>query len=362
MERAKDTLANKRLLSTSYIKAVAMMMILINHTAIYSKEAEQVPIIANRYFFWFWIYQGVSAFIIVSGIHWTKSLQRLDNSSGLWRWYDKKIFNKKLSRFLLPYIVSQVVFVIFFVSTRKFYDVKMYLNWILTGGTGPGGYYTVCMLQILCIFPLLYYLVKKNPVIGSLIIFGMNFVWELLATTQIIPMSMNRLSCIRLLTGLLIGMLFFMYWEKLRGGVIPGILFVSGAIFLIKCSHLGYKPAFISLFANSSFAAVPYTAGIVYFTMSHEEDLQRLSEKNPVCKLLSKALCFIGDATYHILLVNQLYFESMYILIGGRWGLAKDSLKDLSICIIGGCLFYAADCACRDFMRKRKKLVSSTEG
>ena len=186
-------------------------------------------------------------FLVIAGIHLAKSLE---NRERIVEWYSRRIFLGKLSRYLVPYIIIQIIFVILFSIDRNFYDIESYAKWFLTGGAGPGGYYTMCTLQFLCVFPVVYYLVKRTPIMGIILILTINIVWELLSKHQIIPYSLNRLCCIRMLCGLLIGTVFYLYWDDIKGTIIPEVLFVVGALFLIHSQFLDINLYLLQLFRH----------------------------------------------------------------------------------------------------------------
>lgn len=225
---------------------------------------------------------------------------------------------------------------------------------MLAGGTGPGGYYTLCMLQILAIFPVLYYLLNRNPIQGMVLICAVNIIWEVAVKYGIITQGLHRISSARLLVGVALGILISLYWQQLKKSVIPALFFVFGSVFLIHYTFLGYKPQLVGSWITSSFASIPYAAGIVYFMIARENLWQKITNSNIVMKRLSGCIQYIGNATYHIFLVQQLYFcLSPHELVGGSKGMIKDSLMDLCLCISIGCVFFAIENKCRVLLSKR---------
>ncbi len=81
MDHRPDALLSNNLLSTSLIKAFAILLIIINHTLIFSVPAEQLGSVNKHYFLPFWLYQAVSLFIVVTGIHYTRSIEKMVNES-----------------------------------------------------------------------------------------------------------------------------------------------------------------------------------------------------------------------------------------------------------------------------------------
>lgn len=90
----------KRLLSTNYIKAVAIMFVIVNHTLNDTKTAEQRALIGSSYFLNLWIYQAVSLFIVIVGYHYTQSMSRIESLGGvLLRGMIKRYFGKNFLAF-----------------------------------------------------------------------------------------------------------------------------------------------------------------------------------------------------------------------------------------------------------------------
>lgn len=90
---------------------------------------------------------------------------------------------------------------------------------------------------------------------------------------------------------------------------------------------------------SSSFAVVPYAAAGVYLVISQEEKIRLLGKRNFGAKKFFNIISFISRATYHIFLVQQLYFcFDIYSKEGMR--LREAGILDIGICIIIGCLFY----------------------
>lgn len=233
MNSKSNILIRSKLLSTNFIKVIAILLIIMNHTLNYSVSTEQLRIINNQYYLIFWLYQAVSLFIIVTGIHYTKSIEKMGhNGENVLSWYDKNSFLKKVARLWVPYTLVQVMWLLSYIYKKGTVGKEVFFYYI-SGGVGPGGYYTICMMQILIIFPILYYIIKKYKIMGIMFIVAFNILYEIMVKFELISISFDRLCCIRLFTGLTLGIIICLYYEKIEETVIPWILFILGFGLLI---------------------------------------------------------------------------------------------------------------------------------
>lgn len=125
-------------------------------------------------------------------------------------------------------------------------------------------------MQLLAVFPLIYYVVKRFPVLGTLFMINMNILYEYAVIKGVISSSFHRLCSIRLLTGVILGILIYRYAEELKKTVIPYILFLTGLVFLLYHNFGGYKTQFVTSWICNSFICMAYSSGIV-FLLYHEK-------------------------------------------------------------------------------------------
>lgn len=68
----------------------------------------------------------------------------------------------------------------------------MPLKYIIKGGYGPGGYYTIVMLQIIMLFPFIYSVIKKFKY-GFVVIILFNIILEFIWSTLFLTNSVFEL-------------------------------------------------------------------------------------------------------------------------------------------------------------------------
>lgn len=190
---------------------------------------------------------------------------------------------------------------------------------------------------MLVVFPVLYYIIHKNKVLGMLAVLLFCIGYEIVRESMEMPAKFYRVCCFRLLVSFALGIVLFLYYDKLKSTVIPVIMLVVGFLFLLSYTYLGYEPFLIKSWMPTSFMAAPYAAGIVFFFIKVEDRLAQLCDDN----ILFKCLSYIGDSSYHIMLVQQTFFSSdieeylMQYVID-----IPLALIEVFICVLMGCLFY----------------------
>ena len=245
---SKAELPYNRLVASNIIKAVAIIFVIMNHTINDAVTSDERVLLTRELYLMFWMFQAVSLFIVVTGIHFTKSLERIVDVGNIYgislgetifAWYQKRIFIKKLKRFLMPYTLEQIIYLLYFICIEHgVIGKKIFINYF-KGGVGPGGYYTACMIQILILFPVLYYLIKRYQFLGVTVIISINVLYEIMVRYGWISASFHRVCSIRYLTGLMFGILICLYYNRIKGTVIPWILFIVGGGVLLGYSGGG---------------------------------------------------------------------------------------------------------------------------
>lgn len=90
---------NKRLIVTDVLKALAIIFVILTHVA--------YPDGFNKNLYTYSVYEAVAIFMVITGIHYTMSYERLksDNECENLEWYRKSVFTKKITRILVPYTI-----------------------------------------------------------------------------------------------------------------------------------------------------------------------------------------------------------------------------------------------------------------
>lgn len=344
----------KNYIYSDILKAISICFVILMHSLQYKANADYQKIY-REFGFDFWVAQAVSVFVIITGFHYAASLEGLSKEE---TWYRKDIFLKKLLRIIPAFTFIFLLWNVYMLFAGKYKIGIDSLFLYLKGGAGPGGYYTPVVLQFLIIFPVIYYILKKSLIFGSFFVFSLNILYEYMVYNGVIRSSFHRLCGIRLIMGLMFGIIIYRYAGQLRKSVIPHLMFAGGGgIFLLYHNYGGYRTQFISSWICNSFMGMAYSAGIVFFACYHEDLLEQLFEK-PVSKKILRFIRYIGKASYHIFLVQQLWFCISFPL-RDRIRIRYAYIIDLSICIILGCAFYFIYSLIEGRMGKKVKINPS---
>ena len=113
----------------------------------------------------------------------------------------------------------------------------------------------------------------------------------------------------------------------------------------------GYSTQLVVSWTNSSYIGIFYGIGIVSFVILKEDRWVLLQKKHRIFRSISDRIQYIGRASFHIFLFQQLYFYFRVYKYGDVLGTRTFMIIDLFICILGGVLFYFFE----GLMRKNSK-------
>ena len=307
----------KRIHSIDFLKGLFVIFIIITHNNI-SDDARL------NFLFPFWIKMAVPGFMILSGYVMyksfkTKNLKLKEN-------YNIKNLTKKLLRFLIPFTMIFILEYLIYIFNNNFSLIDLIKKY-LTGGIGQGSYYTPLMIQLLIIFPLIYYIYCKckNKKIFIFIGFIINILFELLIWAFNIPLGLYRLLLFRYIFLIFFGA--YMYENSINKKSIYYLLIFLGALIIYIIDYTKFKMPIINFWVDTSILCAVYIVPIVSI----------LIKKN----LHSKIFELFGKASYNIFLIQMCYFYT----IGG---LISKSINNIFIeipisiilCLSIGSLFF----------------------
>ena len=266
----------KHLITTDMLKAIAIVLIIVNHVA-WPKG------FTNEFMFPLWVYQNVPIFMIITGIHYSISLKNIEDADqSIIKWYEKNIFTRKLRRILLPYSVAFAIIIIYrFLHGYDYTLITIIKNYIV-GGPGPGGYYTPLIIQILVIFPIIYRGISKRPLSIIYVVF-LSIVYEFICKFFGLSAEFYRIFFMRHVVTISLGIILVQFFNQLKNTVIPYIALITGSIYLLGVTCLGYSPKLVTSWVSTSFFASPYAFGIVFLFMKLERALEKLLIFNRLC-------------------------------------------------------------------------------
>ena len=292
---------------------------------------------------------AVPIFLICSGFLYLRSeldkRRKNDQEAGglseniILSWYGSSNFMRRINRLLYAYLVQWVVLIGgLFIFKGKLLQAPDALVMFLHGGRGPGAYYVLIMFQFLVIFPFLAYAFEKSPFCTSVGCLFFMFLWELVVSECKISTAVYHILILRVIPHIVMGMLLYRYWEKADKTAIPAVCMLIGAIYLTAAFYFGYNQKLFAFDEVQGPVAALYSLGIVWYALK----LEPFWEKH---KKMLAPLCFFGKASWHIFLVQMVYyyFARMVKFEQSFHSLGIAIVVDLLITITVGCLFYSLE-------------------
>lgn len=341
MDKSAWEKEEKHLKAVDVIKGLAIIMIILTHVS-------TIPLdLKLRIAYPYTILPAVPIFLICSGFLYLRSEQgkRCKNNQKIgggtidniiYSWYDKTNFMRRINRLLYAYLVQWIILMgALFLIKGKVLAAPDALIMFLQGGRGPGAYYVLIMFQFLVIFPFLAYAFEKSPFGTSLGCFFFMLLWELVVSECKISGDVYHIVIFRVIPHIVMGMLLFRYYKKAGNTAIPVVCMLIGAIYLAAIYYFGYRQQLLARDATQGPIAALFSLGVVWYTLR----LEPFWEKHK--KMLSP-LCFLGKASWHIFLVQMVYyyFARMIKFEQSFHSLGLAIVVDLLITITVGCLFY----------------------
>ncbi len=319
------------------LKGICILIVIIEH-------AKWQISVWRKALFPFWDRIAIPCFMIISGFVNTRSIENMTFSEA----YKSENIIRKLKRYLIPYTVAFAIEAIAYCAIglpfiKQFidryyvlnHDVSEYTSFsnllkaYFSGGLGPGNYYTPVLIQLVLLFPVLVFFIKKTKYYGLLLSFVFCFVFEIVQYLFQIPNSIYRLLIFRHMLTICFGIYYSLgYYKKNRK--LNFLSLLIGFTYIILHSYFRWTPFFFNRsWADVSFMSCLFYIPIVAYFLSKEE-------------ITCKPLETIGKASYHIYLTQMVYYnfinkELAMKLIPNQiiWCAAS-----VVICLLFGVLFY----------------------
>ncbi len=299
-----------------WLKAFAIILIVITHSLTWKERLSMGGP--------FWIDMAVPVFMILSGFTYSLSAEHR-NIYSFNKWFSLNLILPKLKRILVAYGVAMIVETILFAVLQPELIgglIKRYLF----GGWGPGSYYVPILLQLLLVFPVLFFIFNKSPIAAIIISFGGHLCFDVLANLIPISESVYRLLIFRYLAFVFLGIILYYYKDRLIEALYGYVLFFGAlsAGYIYIYAYIGYT---LTIFAKWTSTSLPTAFWAFFLVVSSFKYLR-------VAILVDNIVKIIGRASYHIFLVQMIYF----MLIAKMF--ESNVIINLAICMVIGIIFY----------------------
>jgi peptidoglycan/LPS O-acetylase OafA/YrhL len=295
------------------MKAVMIFLVVFDHT---------VPwIIKDKLGYVLWERISIPMFMVIMGFNMALSFKRKGDVS-LRELYSKNYFKRKFLRFLIPFLVLYVAstiigLIIYNFDFHALIDNQLLAQWdlpyLLIGILpfwGPGNWFIPLLFQCVLVLPIIYKAFSKKPVLTLILCFAGEIACWLLATSFLdwTIMLLFLVSIPAYLSAIGLGM-WFSSGHNLtdRRNWFMWILFSLSTIYMIAYQFFDFRFKFVR--GDYNYLFYPYSAFIFLIAMKL---LPKKSESE-----FTKAITWIGKATYHILLTQILYLGIVFAMWGG---------------------------------------------
>lgn len=296
---------------------------------------------------------AVPIFMIVSGFTYSFSLSKNDDSKSVLKsYYSFHNLYKKLIRILPCYLIIFIIEII--ADPMEFTGVKSiakFFYYLFTGGyVFPGSYYIPVLIQLILIFPLLKILYNRFKAVSFIPVAVFQLIYEVAIYYTNFPKQLSRLLIIRYLVLILGGISIFDKYKnekQIKNKWIYIICAILGAAYIITVGYLDFTPKI--LFTDWAATAMPTALYLVPVILLL---LFKFSEKEA-----KPIFTIIGKASYHIYLVQMLYFG----IVMHRLNISKPSVNFMIAIVfsvpLGLILYFAENQVIKMIKNKRLKSV-----
>lgn len=319
-----------------FLKGIAITSVILLHSA-------SSPILARVYAD-FYIAQAVPIFIILSGLIGYIIFQ-CNPFKTLNQVYSKDFFLKRISRYIFPLVLIYVIDLIYMYLSKipLTNDVITRIITLQLPTAGPGNYYISIIMQIIIISPVLFYVYSKKPFATLVTMVALNATFEFLG--PYIPYAIYYVSFLRYFAAFALGMYLskeFVQKQEIKltkKSNLPLIVLIFLSAVYMFTFHITDFAFFRPEWNAQNLFTFSYAILPIAIVLSTYPVLSKLA-------LFTSKVRLLGRASYHIFLVQILYFgtglnnffllESSPLLIIG----VVSIMANLTITITFGLLFY----------------------
>jgi len=348
------------------LKAIAIIFVVMDHSLYWDVKGEIGSL--------FWERLSIPFFLIVMGFNMGYSF-KYSGATSLRELYSLKYFKSKIARYVLPFAVLYMgsILVGAFLGRLNF-DAWIFLGYLPFWG--PGNWFIPLLLGTIVVFPLIYWMFKKQPILtlifcflSEIILQGIMYVFLPYPIETILEgfiTSAIRVNVFFFLPAVGLGLWFSEdhdLWSRRNWFVL--IYFPVSLVFMIDYTTgiisalpnvIGQSFTFIQDYIRGDYTLLFYGYAAVWFLFAMAIVPMNASG------LLERFVERIGKASYHILLFQIFYFSILYSQIAPEAQMHKELpqfatifgwstnlfyipfyLINLTICVTGGLLWMEAE-------------------
>ena len=309
-----------RMWQMDYLKALCIIFVIITHYGLTYSDP-----IRDNVFWLLGINMAVPVFIIISGYMQGLSCEK-NAIFTLREYYTVTNLFKKLSSVIFPFLIIYLVESLQ-MCRMKSLTVSRFLYGLFTGGFGPGSFYPLIMIQLILIFPVLYFGIKKHPKQMLFIISGVSILLEIVAVAIHMDAALYRLLIIRYICFIAAGIYLYLFDFSVKE------VFISTSLTIIFLYLIVFKDCSIrGFFFGWERAALPELPFAAFVVILGTKYMRQFGDG-----LIHKVILEIGQSTYFIFLVQMVWYHFAMdrYFIGPYISL----VSNIFFCVFFGCIF-----------------------
>lgn len=297
MQSQEKKLTAGRIYLIDYLKAVSVIMVIFTHYDWKDKTS---------LFFTLIIAMAVPIFMVISGYNFSMSYTK-KTTGALKELYAPSMLLPRLYRFFLPFLIIYIPEMLLHVVMKgQTYTPLDLVRYFFRGGLGPGSYYVPVLVVMLFTFPLIYACIRRFSYWGVCMVGLANLAYELYVRYGHMDRELYRLLFFRYLMFVALGCYMYFHFQDKKKYPLPTaallIMFLTGLSFSVAVYQFHWRPPIFRYWTKTSmplaFYIFPIVFALIYFF--REKQLPGLP---------GRVLARIGQASYHIFLIQMVYYR-----------------------------------------------------
>lgn len=247
---------------------------------------------------------AVCIFLVMSGYLMSGSLDRSEHPFK--QWYTLRNLTSRILRFYLPLVPVFLLALLYkiFILGKSYSLLEVIVRFFL-GGFRPGGYYVAILVQLVLLFPVIHWVVRKYKFKGVLICVLFTFLYDTLATKLGMNDVLYKFLIFRLTSHIAFGV-YAKYADFNKEKMRNFTMFAIGLAYAICCVHTNvYRPTIFFQWQEASFPTAFLLYPVIMWFISEFGHIKYTGSK------LSGHTLTFANATYHIFLVQLLYYTTV---------------------------------------------------
>lgn len=325
--------ARARSLQIDLLKGMAILVVIFQHSM---SGATFQQIGAPIY-----LHQAVGMFMVLAGYNAALSYARrgVDSVAAGYQW---PALSRALTRLLAPYLTIMAIEVL--LSTdRQATTAGEYTTRLLIGGWGWGSYFVPVIVVHTLLFPIVYRFAQQGPALLLPVAFGVSMAFELVTYHLGVPDAVYEPIYVRYLFAVALGV--WLATSRPR----PIWVFALAAFGLVYAYAQEYLDLPVPLNDAWASRAAPAAGLALGCVVAGLENLPRQTSR-----LAWRTLGELGRASYHIFLVQGVYFWRFFHRESGLGEYLGAGFAIVLLCLVGW-LFYRAEQALRDAWQSARR-------